>query len=151
MKQAIAAADEGLNKVGEGPFGACIVKDGLVLSTGNNRVVTENDPTSHAEIVAIRAACKILGRRNLDDCEIYSTSEPCPMCLGAIYWAHLSKLYYGTSRSEAAQAGFDDEFIYEELGRKELERKLSTTPGVLFDECRELFEKWEKKEDKVRY
>lgn len=151
MKIAIAGAKEGLKTVGEGPFGACVVKNGEVIAVGNNRVVTEKDPSMHAEMTAIRRACKKLGAFHLDGCELYSTCEPCPMCFGAIYWAHISKLYYGTSRFEAAEVGFDDQFIYEELGKKEMERKLVATHKVLYPECKELFDIWRTKDDKVEY
>jgi tRNA(Arg) A34 adenosine deaminase TadA len=114
MRKAIDLAIENV-KNGGGPFGAVIVKNGEIVSTGVNRVTANNDPTAHAEVGAIRAACEKLGTFMLDGCEIYSSCEPCPMCLGAIYWAHIDRLYYGCNKSDAADAGFDDSFIYKEL------------------------------------
>lgn len=97
--------------VGQGPFGAVIVKDGKIVGLGHNKVITDNDPTAHAEVVAIRDACKNLGTYELQDCEIYTSCEPCPMCLSAIYWAKLGKIYYGNTRNDAAEIGFDDAFL----------------------------------------
>lgn len=151
MQIAMKEAFKGLKNVGEGPFGACIVKGSKVISVGNNRVVTDNDPTQHAEIVAIRRACFQLKTFNLKGCELYSTCEPCPMCFGAIYWARLDKLIYGCTRFEAAKIGFDDQLIYDELKKKELDRKLVTISKFARDKCKKLFENWENKKDRVEY
>ena len=111
MRQAIALAVENV-KSGGGPFGAVIVKDGKVVATGVNRVTSDNDPTAHAEVNAIRKACMLLGTFDLSGCVLYTSCEPCPMCLGAIYWAHLDKIYYGANQRDAASANFDDSYIY---------------------------------------
>jgi len=151
MFQAIKKAKKGLQNVGEGPFGACIVKNDKLISFGNNTVVKDNDPTAHAEINAIRKACKKLNSFKLDGCEIYSTCEPCPMCLAAIYWARIDKLYYGCTRYEAAEIDFDDQFIYDEFKKAQEERKLKTIPDFCHKECLELFKIWKNKSDKIDY
>ena len=114
MREAISLADDNVRN-GGGPFGAVIVKDGKVVATGVNRVTANNDPTAHAEVSAIRNACKKLKTFDLSGCEIYSSCEPCPMCLGAIYWSRIKKIYYGNSKADAKDIGFDDSFIYDEL------------------------------------
>lgn len=114
MRKAIALSIENV-KNGGGPFGAVIVKDNEIIATGVNRVTANHDPTAHAEVSAIRAACEKLNTFDLSGCEIYTSCEPCPMCLGAIYWAHLDKIYYGNNKHDAADIGFDDSFIYDEL------------------------------------
>ena len=149
MRTAIALSEENL-KVGGGPFGAVIVKNGKVIATGVNSVTNAADPTAHAEINAIRQAAKVLGTHDLSGCEIYSSCEPCPMCLGAIYWAHLDKLYFANTQSDAKSIGFDDAFIYEELALKTSERKLHTTQ-LLANEAIVAFEYWQKLEDKTEY
>ena len=116
MRRAIQLSLESV-KHGGGPFGAVIVKEGKIIAEAANRVTLDNDPTAHAEVNAIRQAARSLGRFDLSGCDIYTSCEPCPMCLGAIYWAHLDHIYYGCNRRDAADAGFDDEFIYEELSR----------------------------------
>lgn len=151
MLLAIKEAKKGLETVGEGPFGACIVKNNEVIAVGNNRVVTDKDPTAHAEIVAIRRACQKLGSFELKGCEIYITCEPCPMCFGAIYWCRLEKMYYGCTRQEAAEIGFADQFIYDELAKDEKDRSLETFPKIWHEECKELFETWQNKENKIMY
>jgi guanine deaminase len=151
MHIACKEAKKGLENVGEGPFGACVVKKGEIISLGHNQVVKDHDPTAHAEIVAIREACRKLGTFELKECELFSTCEPCPMCFGAIYWCRLKKLYYGTNRHEAAEIGFDDEFIYEELAKQKKDRRLITTSDVSREECVELFTIWKNKPDKIRY
>jgi guanine deaminase len=113
MQRAIALAIENVQKGRGGPFAALVVKDGKVIAEGTNRVTSENDPTAHAEIVAIREACRTLGGFQLPDCDLYTTCEPCPMCLGAIYWARPARILYGATAADAAAAGFDDAFIYE--------------------------------------
>lgn len=151
MQIAIDKAKEGLGKVGFGPFGACIVKDGELISTANNRVVQNNDPTAHAEILAIREASRKLETFDLRGCEIYSTCEPCPMCLAAIYWARIDKLYFGANRKDAAEIKFDDEFFYNELQKPLEKRSIQTTSDMMREECLKLFRLWEEKEDKVMY
>jgi guanine deaminase len=149
MHLAIDLATENI-KNGGGPFGAVIVKDGEVIATGCNRVTASNDPTAHAEVSAIRAACKDLEAFNLEGCEIYSSCEPCPMCLGAIYWAHIDKIYYAANKHDAADAGFDDSFIYNELELTPEDRRLKTEV-LLEKEALRVFESWKAKEDKVEY
>ena len=126
MAMAIRLANENVEN-GGGPFGAVIAKNGKVLATGVNRVTVNHDPTAHAEVSAIRTACDKLGTFSLEGCEIYSSCEPCPMCLGAIYWAHLDRLYFACTKKDAADAGFDDDFIYKELDLKPADRRLNTT------------------------
>ena len=135
---------------GGGPFGAVIAKNGEIIATGVNRVTSENDPTAHAEVSAIRSAGERLGTFDLSGCEIYSSCEPCPMCLGAIYWAHLDRLYYGNSKDDAARIGFDDAFIYRELELSPEMRRLRTVV-LLPDEARKAFDDWAGKDDKVEY
>ena len=135
---------------GGGPFGAVIAKDGEIIATGANRVTSENDPTAHAEINAIRAAAEKLGTFDLAGCEIYSSCEPCPMCLGAIYWAHLDRLFYGNSKQDAARIGFDDAFIYREMELRPEERRLKSEV-LLPDEAKKAFNDWMKKDDKAEY
>lgn len=136
--------------MGGGPFGAVIARDGEIIATGVNRVTADHDPTAHAEVNAIRAAAEKLGTYDLSGCEIYTSCEPCPMCLGAIYWAHLDRMYYGNDKHDAAMAGFDDAFIYEELDLKPEERRLSSR-RLLPEEAIEAFDRWREKTDKVEY
>ena len=149
MRQAIALAVENI-KNGGGPFGAVIVKDGKVVATGANRVTANNDPTAHAEVSAIRAACTKLGTFDLSGCVIYTSCEPCPMCLGAIYWAHLDKIYYGANQYDAAEIDFDDSFIYRELELAP-EKRNKPVENILHDEALAPFKAWKEKEDKIRY
>jgi tRNA(Arg) A34 adenosine deaminase TadA len=149
MRQAIQLAIDNI-KNGGGPFGAVIVKDGKVIATGVNRVTANNDPTAHAEITAIRQACEKLGTFSLEGCDIYSSCEPCPMCLGAIYWAHLDHLYYGANKHDAAAAGFDDQFIYEELEHPSTTRRLKTV-SLLEEEAKAPFTLWAQHEERVEY
>ena len=149
MRQAIQLAIDNI-KNGGGPFGAVIVKDGKVIATGVNRVTANNDPTAHAEITAIRQACEKLGTFSLEGCDIYSSCEPCPMCLGAIYWAHLDHLYFGANKHDAAAAGFDDQFIYEELERPSTTRRLKTV-SLLEEEAKPPFTLWAQHEERVEY
>ncbi|HWZ98202.1 MAG TPA: nucleoside deaminase [Candidatus Dormibacteraeota bacterium] len=149
MRQAIALALENIRE-GGGPFAAVVVKDGAVVATGVNRVTATNDPTAHAEIVAIREACKILKGFQLDDCEIYTTCEPCPMCLGAIYWARPARVYYASTASDAAAAGFDDAFIYEELQVPAEERRIPMEE-LQREESLVIFQEWLAKSDKTPY
>ena len=150
MREAIKLALEGMRGNTGGPFGAIVVKDGEIIGRGNNVVTTTNDPTAHAEVVAIREACKHLDTFQLEGCEIYTSCEPCPMCLGAIYWARPSKLYYACSKSDAAAAGFDDDFIYKEIDLPISERKIAFIQ-LLQEEAQEVFNEWKKKEDKIKY
>ncbi len=149
MRKAIELSIENV-KNGGGPFGAVIVKDGEIVATGVNRVTANHDPTAHAEVSAIRAACQKLGTFDLSGCEIYTSCEPCPMCLGAIYWAHLDKIYYGNNKTDAAHIGFDDSFIYDELALERKDRK-KVMEELLPDEAIAAFRAWEEKADKVEY
>jgi tRNA(Arg) A34 adenosine deaminase TadA len=149
MQKAIKLSIENV-KNGGGPFGAVIAKDGKIIATGVNRVTKNNDPTAHAEINAIRKAARKLGPFDLSGCEIYASCEPCPMCFGAIYWAHLDKLYFGNSKTDAKNIGFDDSFIYDELNLKPADRKIATI-RLIPEEAMHAFEEWAKKEDKVVY
>ena len=149
MRKAIALSIENV-KNGGGPFGAVIVRDNEIVATGVNRVTANCDPTAHAEVSAIREAAGKLGTFDLSGCEIYTSCEPCPMCLGAIYWAHLDKMYYGNTKSDAKEIGFDDSFIYDELALKPADRKLPSEV-LLHNEAITAFEAWMSKEDKVEY
>jgi len=149
MREAIALSVKNIDN-GGGPFGAVIVKNGEVIAHGVNRVTSNNDPTAHAEVMAIREAASKLGTFDLAGCEIYSSCEPCPMCLGAIYWAHLDKLYYGNTKSDAKEIDFDDSFIYDELELPKEKRKIPTIQ-ILKEEAIKAFEKWKNKEDKIEY
>ncbi|MBP1539734.1 MAG: nucleoside deaminase [Prevotella sp.] len=149
MRKAIRLADDSV-KNGGGPFGAVIVKDGEIVAGSSNSVTTDNDPTAHAEVNTIREACRRLHTFDLSDCVIYSSSEPCPMCLGAIYWARIGRIYYGNTRKDVGSVGFADDFIYEELDKKMEERSLPIIP-LLHDEALHTFQLWKEKEDKIEY
>ena len=149
MRKAIVLAEENVAN-GGGPFGAVITRNGEIIATGVNRVTAEHDPTAHAEVSAIRAACKKLGTFDLSGCEIYTSCEPCPMCLGAIYWAHIDKMYYGNDKADAKRIGFDDSFIYEEIALSPESRRLSSE-RILKDEAAKAFDMWMKKDDKIEY
>ena len=149
MRRAIALANASVER-GGGPFGAVIVKDGEVIAEGSNSVTLNTDPTAHAEVTAIREACRKLGTFHLEDCTIYTSCEPCPMCLGAIYWAGIKQIFYGNNRKDAADIGFADDFIYEELERPLEARRLPIRP-LLREEAQESFHLWEKKTDRVNY
>lgn len=149
MKRAIESAAESVRQ-GGGPFAALVVKDGECIAEGTNRVTTCNDPTAHAEVVAIRKACTELGTFQLADCELYTSCEPCPMCLGAIYWARPARVYYAATREDAAEAGFDDAFIYEELDRAPEERRIPMR-RLLAEESGRAFEVWRAFEERVEY
>ena len=149
MKRAIELSIESVNKSG-GPFGSVITKDNKIISEGYNRVTTNNDPTAHGEIVAIREACKILNVFNLTGCELYSTCEPCPMCLSAIYWARIDKIYYANTRDDAQKIDFDDSLIYSELQKNIKKRKISMIQ-MMRKEALKAFELWDKKTDKIKY
>lgn len=149
MRRAIELSIESMQN-GGGPFGAVIAKNGEIVTEGCNRVTLDTDPTAHAEVSTIRKACQKLGTFNLSGCEIYTSCEPCPMCLGAIYWAHLDKIYYANSRKDAADIGFDDDFIYQEIAVQPQYRK---TPAeiLLQNEAIKAFQLWTQKGDKTEY
>ena len=149
MREAIRLSIENV-KNGGGPFGAVIVKDGRIIATGTNRVTANNDPTAHAEVSAIREACLKLDTFDLSGCEIYTSCEPCPMCLGAIYWAHLDRIYYGNNKADAAAIGFDDSFIYDELALPRENRK-KAMEELLPEEAITAFRLWRDTEDKTEY
>ena len=149
MIRAIELSIKSVNS-GTGPFGAVIVKDNQIISEGFNKVTLANDPTLHAEIVAIRSACKSLNNFILRGCDLYTTCEPCPMCLSAIYWAHIDKIYYANTRRDAQKIDFSDALIYEELNKTIKERKIPMHQ-MMRDEALKAFELWDKKEDKVKY
>ena len=150
MRRAIELAREGMDGGKGGPFGCVVVKDGAIIAEGNNRVTSTNDPTAHAEVVAIRAACTALNAFQLDDCSIYTSCEPCPMCLGAIYWARPANVYFASTREDAAAVGFDDELIYNELSMPNAERT-RVMINLLRDEGIALFKAWGEKPDKIEY
>ena len=150
MKEAIRIAVENVENGTGGPFGAVVVRDGKIIATSGNTVVPDNDPTAHAEVNAIRKACKQLDSFQLKGCEIYSSCEPCPMCLGAIYWARPERVYYACTKEDAAVGGFDDSFIYDELAVPRAERCLKTE-ALLRDEAIEAFRLWMNTEDKTEY
>ena len=150
MQEAIQLSIENLKGNRGGPFGAIIVKDGIIVGRGYNQVTSTNDPTAHAEIVAIRDACQNLNSFQLDGCVLYTSCEPCPMCLGAIYWARPSKIYYACTRHDAAAINFDDAFIYNELITPISERKIPTEQ-MMREEAILAFRLWQDKLDKVKY
>lgn len=150
MAKAIAMAIENVKLGRGGPFAAIVVKNGEIVGTGTNLVASTNDPTAHAEIVAIREACRKLGSFQLGGCEMYATCEPCPMCLGAIYWARPGRVFFAATRGDASKMGFDDEFIYRELARPSGERRIPMTQ-MMRQEALEAFREWERKSDKIRY
>ena len=150
MRRAIRLAQEGIDANAGGPFGAIVVKDGEIIGEGNNRVTSTNDPTAHAEVVAIRNACEKLETFQLDGCVIYTSCEPCPMCLGAIYWARPARVFYAATREDAANIGFDDQFIYEEI-EKAFEHRQMKLVNLMRDEGLMVFENWANKTDKTKY
>ena len=150
MTRAIQLSLENIESGRGGPFAAVVVKDGKIVAEGTNCVTSTNDPTAHAEVVAIREACKKLNNFELKHCEIYTTCEPCPMCLGAIYWARPSRVYFANTASDAAQAGFDDSLIYEEIPRPHAQRKIPLIP-MMREEALEAFRVWKSKADKTEY
>ena len=149
MAKAIELSINSANTVG-GPFGSVIVKDDKIIAEGSNKVTYSNDPTAHGEIVAIREACKNLNTFDLSGCEIYTSCEPCPMCLSAIYWSRLDKIYYANTREDAKNIDFDDSFIYTEIPKKIVDRKIKMVQ-MLRDEALKAFEIWDKKVDKIKY
>jgi tRNA(Arg) A34 adenosine deaminase TadA len=150
MWEAIRLSVQNIRDGKGGPFACVIVKDGKIIARGTNLVTSTNDPTAHAEVVAIRNACKELKTFQLSGCEIYTSCEPCPMCLGAIYWARPDRIYYGNGRSDAAKIGFDDEFLYEEISVKLSQRKIPAVQ-LMREEALAAFHEWEQKQDKVQY
>ena len=150
MRRAISLAEDNASSGNGGPFGAVIVKDGKVVAEGSNTVTVDNDPTAHAEVNAIRRACAVLGTFDLSGCELYTSCEPCPMCLAACYWAHISRVYYAAGRDDAAAAGFDDDMIYVEVAKPLAERKLPFIQ-LLPEEGLRPFLLWRSNPDKVRY
>lgn len=150
MQEAIKASIEGMDSNAGGPFGAVIVKDGEIIAKGWNKVTSTNDPTAHAEITTIREACKKLGTFDLSGCELYTSCEPCPMCLAAIYWARIDKIYYGNTKKDAADINFDDDFIYQEFALP-MEKRSIKMEQLDREEAIKAFEKWKDKQDKTAY
>lgn len=150
MREAIREADAGMRAGRGGPFGCVIVRRGEIVARGHNRVTSANDPTAHAEVTAIREACAKLQTFQLDDCELYTSCEPCPMCLAAIYWARIPRIFYGNTRADAAAIGFDDDFIYQQIPLPPEQRTLAMQP-LLRGEAQASFREWHAKADKVRY
>ena len=149
MRRAIALALENI-RAGGGPFAAVIVKDNRIIAEGANRVTSTNDPTAHAEVVAIREACRVLADFQLCDCDLYTTCEPCPMCLGAIYWARPARIFYAATAADAAAAGFDDAFIYDEMKIPPAERRIPTAQLLRADSL-VIFSSWKQLENKTPY
>ncbi len=150
MEEAIALSIQNVQDGKGGPFAAVVVKDGKIIAQGTNQVTSQNDPTAHAEVVAIRNACQTLETFQLDGCEVYTTCEPCPMCLGAIYWARPAKIYFANTRQDAAEIGFDDEFLYNEMQQAIAQRQIPTTQ-IMRDEALVAFRNWQAKSDKITY
>tara|TARA_B110000014_G_C19881869_1_gene456426 strand:- start:13 stop:477 length:465 start_codon:yes stop_codon:yes gene_type:complete len=149
MQRAIELSIESINS-GGGPFGSVIVKDEKIISEGMNRVTVDNDPTSHGEIVAIRNACKKLNTFNLSNCSLYSSCEPCPMCMSAIYWSRIGKVYYANTRDDAKKINFDDSLIYSEIPKKNEDKKI-LMKQIMRNEALKAFDLWDKKTDKIEY
>ena len=150
MARAIQLSIDGVHSGRGGPFGAVIVRDGKIVAEGVNQVTSTNDPTAHAEVLAIRKACESLGSFELRDCELYTSCEPCPMCLGAIYWARVSRIYFANTAEDAAKIGFDDSFIYDELKQHPFLRRIPAIQ-IMREEALEGFRAWADKSDKIRY
>lgn len=150
MQEAIRLAQSNVENNNGGPFGAVVVRDGRIVGSGNNQVTSSHDPTAHAEIVAIREAAKNLGTFNLEGCEIFASCEPCPMCLGAIYWARINKLYYAGNQDDAAKANFDDSFIYKEFSLPKAVRSIPSEQ-MMQDKAQKVFEHWIANDKKVPY
>jgi guanine deaminase len=150
MERAVELSLKGSSEGKGGPFGAVIVKNGKIVGEAYNQVTSTNDPTAHAEVMAIRDACKNLDTFDLTDCEVYTSCEPCPMCLGAIYWSRAKKIYYGNTREDAKKMGFDDSFIYDEIPLPLSERKIEIVQ-LGHQEALHVFEMWEKNEGKIKY
>ncbi len=150
MKAAIQLSIDNVRNALGGPFGAVVVKDGVIIAKGANAVTATNDPTAHAEVNAIREACKVLGTFQLTGCDVYTSCEPCPMCLGAIYWARPDRLFYANTKADAAAIQFDDQFIYEEIALPIAQRKLATHQ-LMREEALEAFRLWEESNEKTEY
>lgn len=150
MQEAIRLAEEGVRQDRGGPFGCVVVRDGKVVGRGANQVTSTNDPTAHAEVTAIRDACRQLGTFQLDGCVLYASCEPCPMCLAAIYWARIPEVYYGNTRQDAAAIGFDDDLIYQQIPLPPERRTVRMQP-LLREEAQGAFRQWAAKADKIRY
>lgn len=150
MLEAVRVSDENIKAGKGGPFGCVVVKDGKIIARGSNLVTSSHDPTAHAEVVAIREACKILNTFQLTGCEVYTSCEPCPMCLGALYWARPDKVYYANTREDAAAIGFDDDFIYQEIAVPISDRKISFQQ-VNLPEALQVFENWKNDAGKITY
>ena len=150
MREAIRLSMENVQSGNGGPFGTVIVKNGKIIATGVNEVTKSNDPTAHAEMIAIRNACEKLNSFQLDGCDIYCSCEPCPMCLGAIYWARPKSIYFANSKKDAAEINFDDNFIYQEIKLPIHERKLTITQ-LLRDEAQSVFLQWQESQNKIEY
>jgi guanine deaminase len=150
MRRAIALSHEMMAANKGGPFGAVVVKDGRIIAEGFNQVTSANDPTAHAEVTAIREACRRLGSFKLEGCEIYTSCEPCPMCLSAIFWARIERIYYANTREDAARIGFDDDELYREVARP-LDERTIPNEQLLAEEGRVAFDAWDAKPDKIPY
>jgi tRNA(Arg) A34 adenosine deaminase TadA len=150
MARAIQLAVENVRSGQGGPFGTVVVKDGNIIAEAANQVTLTNDPTAHAEVLAIREGCRKLGHFELKDCDLYTSCEPCPMCLGAIYWARLSRVYFGSLAADAAQAGFDDSFIYREIGQEHPDRGIPMIQ-MMREQALAAFRAWREKSDKISY
>ena len=150
MQQAIALATENVTSGAGGPFGAVVVRDGVVIATGANRVTLNNDPTAHAEVMAIRAACQALNTFQLTGCAVYTSCEPCPMCLAAIYWSRCEAIFFGNTAADAAHAGFDDSFLYTEVQRPHAARTIPTQQ-LLPDQAIVSFNTWRERTDRIDY
>ncbi len=150
MREAVRLAIDNIGTGKGGPFAALVVKDGEIIARGLNKVTSSNDPTAHAEVTAIRAACQELGTFQLTGCDLYTTCEPCPMCLGAIYWARPARVYFASTRDDAADAGFDDSLIYSEMQQPLEARRIPMLP-MLREESLEIFELWRNNGDKIPY
>jgi tRNA(Arg) A34 adenosine deaminase TadA len=150
MREAVQLAEQGMHSGRGGPFGCVVVRRGEIVGRGSNRVTSTNDPTAHAEVVAIRDACTALQTFQLPDCELYTSCEPCPMCLSAIYWARIPQVYYGNTRADAAAIGFDDDFIYQQVPLAP-EARTVKMERLLRDEAQIAFREWANKTDKIRY
>lgn len=150
MRRAIELAREAVDENRGGPFGCVVVKDGEIIAEGCNQVTSTNDPTAHAEVVAVREACRNLNSFQLEGCSVYTSCEPCPMCLGAIYWARPARIFVAATRDDAAEAGFDDEYFYSEIEKPNEERRLKME-SLLREESRQVFQHWVEKPDKIEY
>jgi tRNA(Arg) A34 adenosine deaminase TadA len=150
MRRAIALATQNVLSRAGGPFGAVVVRDGKIIATGTNLVTSTNDPTAHAEVVAIRAACRALGNFQLAGCVVYTSCEPCPMCLAALYWARCEAIFYGNTAADATDAGFDDAVLYEEISRPLEQRRIPMT-RMMADEAKESFDAWRALPNRIEY